>query len=133
MQNKNLKELVFLAIIIIISLLPTAIISIKTNLSQGFDSENAIEIKRPDNSGHYTASFIHIQYDNWTDNGNGVFQRAGTESDPHLIQDVIVDSIYSGSCIIIQDCREYFKIPKYAKKLLVFWELRNKIPDIIEV
>lgn len=27
----------------------------------------------------------------------------------------------------------YFKIPNYAKKLLVFWELRNKIPDIIEV
>ena len=53
---------------------------------------------------------IHIN-NNWTDAWNaGICTGNGTYSDPYVIEDLVIDGEGSGSCILIENSNEYFKI-----------------------
>ncbi|MHA1763266.1 MAG: right-handed parallel beta-helix repeat-containing protein, partial [Promethearchaeota archaeon] len=58
-------------------------------------------------------AFIHIKNDNWTENSLPWIQvGAGTEADPHIIENVTIDASNSpiGSGILIENSNEYFVI-----------------------
>ncbi|UCD01221.1 MAG: right-handed parallel beta-helix repeat-containing protein [Promethearchaeota archaeon] len=63
------------------------------------------------NSGYWVLDFIHVK-GNWTQT-NSTFDwcsGSGTEIDPYLIENVVIDGQNSSSCIIIENTREYFEI-----------------------
>ncbi|MFX0137724.1 MAG: ABC transporter substrate-binding protein [Candidatus Hodarchaeota archaeon] len=76
--------------------------------------EEKVEDKRQKNlriSGYWPLDFIHVD-GNWTQT-NSTFEwcsGSGTEIDPYLIEDVVIDGQNSSSCIIIENTNEYFKI-----------------------
>ena len=53
---------------------------------------------------------IHIN-NNWTDAKTaGICTGSGTYMDPYVIRDLIINSNYSGNCILIENSFIYFKI-----------------------
>lgn len=56
-------------------------------------------------------NFIHINNDNWSSTDFDWIQvRTGTWDDPHIIENVTINGGGSGSCIIIENSKEFFII-----------------------
>jgi len=76
--------------------------------------EETVEDKRQKNlrnSGYWVLDIIHVD-GNWTQT-NSTFDwcsGSGTEIDPYLIENVVIDGQNSSSCVIIENTREYFII-----------------------
>ena len=83
-----------------------------TNISNNQEVSSKMPDAKPLISGSWTASFIYIILDNWSDPCEYVQERAGTLADPHIIENMTIDAknspIYGG--ILIAGCEQYFII-----------------------
>ncbi len=55
---------------------------------------------------------IYISYDNWSGPPSlpWIQVRSGTKIDPHIIENVTINALDFGSCILIENSKEYFEI-----------------------
>jgi len=107
---KKKRKQIFLIGLIGISLILN-LIPFKVYNSNFDDEEGLDDFKKPVASGFWSVDFIHIKNDNWSVSGDPWIQvNAGTENNPHIIENVTIDAGGTGYGLLIENSREYFII-----------------------
>ena len=95
-----------LGVIFVIS----SIIVVNNNLNIKTESSASSNIDNENLKISKSFGKIHID-SNWSDaKAAGICTGSGTESDPYVIENLEIDGGGSGSCILIENSNEYFKI-----------------------
>lgn len=101
--NKKILFLVALSVVCFLSMMPFQVFISTTNY---ISNENASDnLKTSVNIGR-----IHINK-NWSDTKiAGICTGDGTETNPYVIQDYVINGSGIGSCILIENTTDYFRI-----------------------